>query len=83
MKWHVGQRVQNRPEFASVYEGTEWAEKMKLPRLGTVVEVPLAIQTHPEQRGTILIEWDSLTGPKADPAAWRKWMYSDFIEVAA
>lgn len=78
MTWKVGQRVKNRPELAHAYEGTEWAEKMAMPREGTILELPWHIRH--EGSGTMLVEWDSLTGPKKDPAQWRRWMHSDHVE---
>ena len=78
--WYVGMRVRNLPENAHLQEGTPWAEKLALPRLGTVKELPWYIRKH--GHGTLLIEWDSLTGQKNDPAAWRMWIHSNSVRPA-
>lgn len=77
MTWRVGDRVRNRPELAHIYDGSPWAAKLALPREGTVIDVPWFAANNGE--GTLLIEWDSLTGPKADPASWRIWVHSNHI----
>lgn len=82
MAWEVGDRVRNKPEMAHLYEGTHWAEKLAKPRMGTVREVPLAIRTTGQGRGTILIEWDSLTDMRGPDHLWVRWMHSDHIEKA-
>lgn len=79
MTWKVGDRVRSLPELAHLYDGTVWREKLSKPRGGTVVEVPLAIQTSADGHGTLLIQWDSLTGGNDDPRLWRRWMHSRHI----
>lgn len=76
--WTVGDRVRNRPKFAGLYSDSAWGEKLARPRVGTVVEVPLAAAT--TGSGTILIEWDSLTGLKKNAADWQIWLHSDLVE---
>lgn len=80
MTWRVGDRVRSIPRLAHLYDGTVWKEKLSKPRGGTVIEVPLAIQTSEDGHGTLLIEWDSLTGDKGDIRLWQRWMYSKHIE---
>lgn len=78
MTWRVGDRVKAGPDLAPLYGDSPWGAKFAIPRLGTVYTVPWAAEH--TGRGTLLIEWDSLTGPKADPAAWRIWLHSDLVE---
>ena len=79
--WSVGDRVANRVECAHLYSDCEWGEKLSKPRLGTVIEVPLATASEPSGEGTILIEWDSLTGAKSDPQKWQKWLHTSLIKA--
>ena len=76
-EWQVGERVASRPEFAHLYEGTSWAQKLALPRMGTIIEVPWATRNVGE--GTVLVDWDSLTGEKGEPKNWQRWMWTGFI----
>ena len=77
--WESGVRVRNRPEFASLWNDSHWGAKLALPRGGVVIEAPLVARTAGE--GTLLIEWDSLTGPKQDPEVWRMWIHSSMVEA--
>ena len=77
--WKVGARVSMRTQDAHLYEGTHWAEKLALPRCGTILEVPLATQT--AGQGTVLVEWDSLTGQKGKAENWQRWMHTDRLEA--
>lgn len=70
-----GERVRFRTEVAHIYDDSEWGEKLSKPRLGTIIEVPWAAANTGE--GTVLVEWDSLTGPKADPVKWQHWHHTD------
>lgn len=81
MTWAVGDRVRNRIQYADLYSDSAWGAKLAIPREGVVVEVPPA--THRTGEGTLLIEWDSLTGPKKNPADWRIWLHSDLVERAS
>lgn len=77
MKLYVGQRVSFRTELAHLYDGTVWAEKLARPRSGTIREVPLfAFQNG---AGTVLIEWDSLTGGAKKDKNWVRWHHTDFL----
>jgi hypothetical protein len=79
-EWKVGDRVASVPENAWLWGNSPWGKKLALERRGTVVEVPLAVRT--VRIGTLRVEWDSLSGEKADPEAWRMWVHSSLIERA-
>ena len=75
MTWVPGQRVRFRAERASLYDDSAWGEKLRKARGGTIIEVPWAAANTGE--GTVLVEWDTLTPPKANPADWRRWHHTD------
>lgn len=76
--WKIGDRVRNLTDCAHLYEGTPWAEKLAIPRDGTVVTVPWYAGHCGE--GTLLVRWDSLTKQAGKPENWTRWMHSDHIE---
>ena len=81
MTFKVGQRIRNKTELAHLYEGTGWEAKLARPRRGTVINVPWALLNVGE--GTMLVEWDSLTGKKSSPEDWTMWIYSTHVETVA
>lgn len=80
MTWEVGDRVRNLPEHAWTCGTPSWVEKMEKPRGGVVLLAPKAAQSSGE--GTLLVEWDSLTGSKSNPKDWQMWIHSSLIEKA-
>jgi hypothetical protein len=79
MTWKAGDTVKTIPSVTARYENeSAWVAKLSKTRTGKVVEVPHF--TRVEGQGTLLIEWESLTGEQADPKQWRRWIHSTAVE---
>lgn len=78
----VGDRVQNRPDLAHLWDGTPWKDKHSRFREGTVVEVPKAAETSPDGHSTIRVDWDDLTEKKEFPENWLQWVHSTNVRAA-
>lgn len=76
--YNVGDRVKNDPENAWLYCGSNWGNKMKKQRSGTIVEVPMA--TREAGEGTLLVKWDSLTdSDNSNESLWTRWIHSSLV----
>lgn len=77
MTYQVGDRVSFNPDFAHLFDDCAWGEKLLKPRGGTIVKLPWFIQNL--GKGTLLVDWDSLTGPKKNPDDWLLWVHSNWL----